>query len=214
MIDFLRGKPVLVDSDYVILDVRDIGYRVFCPNPYAFAGKSEQQVTLYIHHHVREDAITLFGFATREEQALFRKLLDVTGIGPRVALGVLSGGSPERIVSAIQSDDLMFLTRLPGIGKKTAQRIVLDLKDKLDAICVAVVFSGTADGYEGVAAASASASASGLSVAWREAKDALMALGYTDAETERAWRVVLGKAQATDGADKLIKLALQSLYQA
>jgi Holliday junction DNA helicase RuvA len=213
MIDFLRGKPALVDSDFVVLDVRDVGYRVFCPNPYAFAGKSEQQVTLFIHHHVREDAITLFGFATREEQALFRKLLDVTGIGPRVALGVLSGGSPERIVSAIQSDDLTFLTRLPGIGKKTAQRIVLDLKDKLDSIGVAVVLSGADAGYEGVAAAAAG-SASGLAGAWREAKDALMALGYTDGETERAWRDIKGKAQASDGADKLIKLALQSLYQA
>jgi Holliday junction DNA helicase RuvA len=214
MIDFLRGKPVLVDSDFVILDVRDVGYRVFCPNPYAFAGKTEQQVTLYIHHHVREDAITLFGFASREEQALFRKLLDVTGIGPRVALGVLSGGTPERIVSAIQSDDLTFLTRLPGIGKKTAQRIVLDLKDKLDGIGVAVVLGGSDTGLEGLGAAQAGGSSAGLSSAWREAKDALMALGYSDAETERAWRDVKGKAQGTDGADKLIKLALQSLYQA
>ncbi|HZG77016.1 MAG TPA: Holliday junction branch migration protein RuvA, partial [Paenibacillus sp.] len=138
MIDFLRGKPVFVDADFVVLDVRDVGYRVFCPNPYAFAGKADQTVTLFIHHHVREDAVQLFGFATREEQSLFRKLLDVTGIGPRVAVGVLSGGAPERIVAAIQSDDLAFLTRLPGIGKKTAQRIVLDLKDKLDGIGIPV----------------------------------------------------------------------------
>ncbi|HZG75665.1 MAG TPA: Holliday junction branch migration protein RuvA [Paenibacillus sp.] len=216
MIDFLRGKPVFVDSDFVVLDVRDVGYRVFCPNPYAFAGKAEQTVTLYIHHHVREDAVQLFGFATREEQALFRKLLDVTGIGPRVAVGVLSGGTPERIVTAIQTDDLTFLTRLPGIGKKTAQRIVLDLKDKLDDIGVPVALGAGAAGAgaAGGAPVPAAGGSAGLSVAWREAKDALMALGYTDAETERAWRDVKGKAGADDGADKLIKLALQSLYQA
>ncbi|MCI3923648.1 Holliday junction branch migration protein RuvA [Paenibacillus sp. TRM 82003] len=212
MIDFLRGKPAFVDSDFVVLDVRDVGYRVFCPNPYAYAGKAETIVTLYIHHHVREDAITLFGFGSREEQALFRKLLDVTGIGPRVALGVLTGGTPERIVSAIQSDDLTFLTRLPGIGKKTAQRIVLDLKDKLDDIGVAVSLGGADDGMEAVVAAVGGGT--GLNAAWREAKDALMALGYTDAETERAWRDIKGKAQPADAADKLIKLALQSLYQA
>ncbi|WP_309120393.1 Holliday junction branch migration protein RuvA [Paenibacillus sp.] len=215
MIDFLRGKPVVVDTDFVVLDVHDVGYRVFCPNPYAFAGKADQTVTLFIHHHVREDAVQLFGFATREEQALFRKLLDVTGIGPRVAVGVLSGGAPERIVAAIQSDDLTFLTRLPGIGKKTAQRIVLDLKDKLDGIGVPVALGVGAAGSAGAeAAASTGAGSAGISVAWREAKDALMALGYTDAETERAWRDVKAKAGEGDGADKLIKLALQSLYQA
>ena len=214
MIDFLRGKPVFVDSDFVVLDVRDVGYRVFCPNPYAFAGKADQTVTLFIHHHVREDAVQLFGFATREEQSLFRKLLDVTGIGPRVAVGVLSGGAPERIVAAIQSDDLAFLTRLPGIGKKTAQRIVLDLKDKLDGIGIPVALGAVGSAGEETVAASGVRGSAGLSVAWREAKDALMALGYTDAETERAWRDIRGKAAESDGADKLIKLALQALYQA
>ncbi len=214
MIDFLRGKPVVVDADYVVLDVHDVGYRVFCPNPYAFAGKAEQTVTLFIHHHVREDAVQLFGFATREEQALFRKLLDVTGIGPRVAVGVLSGGAPERIVAAIQGDDLAFLTRLPGIGKKTAQRIVLDLKDKLDGIGIPVALGAGGPGKAGAEAAAAAGGSAGLSVAWREAKDALMALGYTDAETERAWRDIRGKAAESDGADKLIKLALTALYQA
>jgi len=214
MIDFLRGKPVAVDAEGIVLDVRDVGYRVYCANPYAFAGKAEQTVTLFIHYHVREDAVQLFGFATREEQALFRKLLDVTGIGPRVALGVLSGGTPERIVNAIQSDDLTFLTRLPGIGKKTAQRIVLDLKDKLEGVGVPIGLGALEAGFAGGETAASAAAGAGLPTAWREAKDALLALGYTDAETERAWRDVKGKAQPTDGADKLIKLALQSLYQA
>jgi len=215
MIDFLRGKPVFVDAEAVVLDVRDVGYRVFCPNPYVFAGKSDQEVMVFIHHHVREDAITLYGFATREEQALFRKLLDVSGIGPRVALGILSGAAPERIVAAIQSEDITFLTRLPGIGKKTAQRVLLDLKDKLDGIGIAVPPGvGGEPSHADGAAAAAAAPAMGLTAAWREAKEALISLGYSDAETERAWREVRDRAQPGDGADKLIKLALQALYQA
>lgn len=214
MIDFLRGKPVVVDNESVVLDVRDVGYKVYCPNPYAFAAKADQIVMLYIHYHVREDAVQLFGFATRQEQSLFRRLLDVTGIGPRVAVGVLSGGTPERIVAAIQTEDLAFLTRLPGIGKKTAQRIVLDLKDKLDAIAGPLALAGAGAAGAGAAGADAGGGdgTAGAAV-WREAKDALMALGYTDAETERAWRDVKGKLEAGDGADKLIKLALQSLYR-
>ena len=96
-------------------------------------GESGKPVTIYTHHHVREDAILLFGFATREEQRLFRKLLDVSGIGPKVALGILAGGRPEAIAAAIRQENVAFLTKLPGIGRKTAQRMILDLKDKLDA---------------------------------------------------------------------------------
>jgi Holliday junction DNA helicase RuvA len=218
MIDFLRGKPVFVDTDYVVLDVRDVGYRVFCANPYSFAGKAEESVTLYIHHHVREDAVQLFGFATREEQSLFRKLLDVSGIGPRVAIGILSGGTPERIVRAIQDEDIAFLTRLPGIGRKTAQRIVLDLKDKLDGIAGGLVpAAGSAAAYgESVPDTSAVPAGTPVSVAavWREAKEALMSLGYTEAETDRVWKDIRGKVQEDAGADALIKLALQALYQA
>lgn len=217
MIDFLRGKPVFVDTDFVVLDVRDVGYRVFCANPYAYAGKGGEPVTLFIHHHVREDAVQLFGFGTREEQSLFRKLLDVTGIGPRVAIGILSGGTPERIVAAIQDEDLTFLTRLPGIGRKTAQRIVLDLKDKLDGIGGAVsVASGASSSGNGLAAETPAVPAGtpvSVAAVWREAKEALMSLGYTEAETDRVWKDIRGKVQEGSGSDALIKLALQALYQ-
>jgi Holliday junction DNA helicase RuvA len=212
MIDFLRGKPVLIDTDYIIMDVCDIGYQVFCANPYEFAGKSDSVNTIYIHHHVREDLIQLFGFATRAEQALFRKLLDVNGIGPRVALGILSGGAPVAIVQAIQHDDLTFLTRLPGIGKKTAQRMILDLKDKLESIAYVapIALNGEALSSNHVA----ETRTLGVPQLWLEAKEALLALGYSEAETERAWRDIKSKVQATDGADHMVKLALQSLYRA
>lgn len=204
MIDFLRGKVAHREPESIVLDVHGVGYRVFCPNPYAFADKEE--IVVYTHHHVREDAMLLFGFATREEQSLFRLLLDVTGVGPKVALGILSGGRPEAVVSAIRQENVAFLTKLPGIGKKTAQRIILDLKDKLGAV---------GDGYAGlagIAAADAGMPAAEGGGAWPEAKEALLALGYTEAEADRAWQSVKPKAKDGDSADALVKLALKALY--
>ena len=156
MIDFLRGKVALRESDYAVLDVNGVGYRVFCPNPYALSHKENEDVTMFIHYHVREDAHLLFGFITRDEQSLFRLLLDVSGIGPKVALGILAaGGRPEAVILAISQENLAFLTKLPGIGKKTAQRIILDLKDKLGsvsfsspeaAVALSIVGSATING--------------------------------------------------------------------
>lgn len=210
MIDFLRGPVVHLDSEYIVMDVRDTGYRVFTPNPYVFA-KKEEPVTVYIHHHVREDAILLFGFETRDEQTLFRKLLEVSGIGPRVALGILSAGKPEAIVSAVQQENIGFLTKLPGIGKKTAQRIILDLKDKLAS-------SGLDTGLFAVGSGLAAdtlleGSGQGGGTAWKEAREALSALGYSAAELDRAWSGLEQSATADESVESLMKRALQQLFK-
>ncbi|MFC0212568.1 Holliday junction branch migration protein RuvA [Paenibacillus chartarius] len=206
MIDYLRGRLAARELDYIVLDVHGIGYRVFCPNPFESRLKDGEETTFYIHYHVREDAHLLFGFPTREEQSLFRRLLEVTGIGPKVALGVLAGGRPETIVAAIQQENVAFLMKLPGIGRKTAQRIILDLKDKLGT--GSIVDTVAAIGLEGEAAASAGAGGT----AWNEAKEALQALGYTEAEADRAWAKIKAKAEGA-ASDTLVKLALQALYQ-
>jgi Holliday junction DNA helicase RuvA len=206
MIDFLRGKVVHLENDYIVLDVHDVGYRVFTPNPYGLA-KTDEPTQLYIHHNVREDAITLFGFTTRDEQALFRKLLEVSGIGPKVALGVLAGGRPEAIVAAIQQENVTFLMKLPGIGKKTAQRMILDLKDKLGAI----------DARSAVAAITEydvfGTTASDSSSTWEAAREALTGLGYRDAELDKAWFVLKDNITGEESPDVLIKKALQQLFQ-
>lgn len=210
MIDYLRGRLAAREQEYIVLDVHGVGYRVFCPNPFAVSLKDEEESTFYIHYHVREDAHLLFGFPTREEQSLFRRLLEVTGIGPKVALGVLAGGRPEAVVAAIQQENVAFLTKLPGIGKKTAQRIILDLKDKL----AGASFGGLeAAAALGAAAAAGGSAAVAALTAWQEAKEALMALGYTEAETDRAWARIQAKADDEASADALVKLALQALYQ-
>ncbi|RAP77885.1 Holliday junction branch migration protein RuvA [Paenibacillus montanisoli] len=209
MIDYVRGRVVHLDTEYVVIDVRDIGYRVFTPNPYAFA-KSDDVVTIYIHHHVREDATLLFGFSNREEQAMFRKLLDVSGIGPRVALGVLAGGKPETIAAAIQQENLSFLTKLPGIGKKTAQRMILDLKDKLDMIPGGFSFAAASVALDD-ADTKGTLFEGGQN--WREAREALMTLGYTAAELDRAWQGMKDKEVPDESVDALMKRALQQLFK-
>lgn len=210
MIDFLRGKPAHIEADYVVLDVHGVGYRVFCANPYAIKAKESEELTLFIHHYVREDAIQLFGFLTREEQALFRRLLEVSGIGPRMALGILAAGKPDEVVAAIYQENVHFLMKLPGIGKKTAQRIILDLKDKLADLS----FGAAAAASAAAAAAGAAVQGSGEFPAWAEAKQALLALGYSEAEADKAWAALQGKASPEASADKLIKQALQVLFKA
>ncbi|RKP54262.1 Holliday junction branch migration protein RuvA [Cohnella endophytica] len=206
MIDFIRGKVAHLESEYVVLDVHDVGYRVFTPNPYGLA-RTEEPVQLFIYHHVREDAIHLFGFTTRDEQALFRRLLEVSGIGPKVALGVLAGGKPEAVVAAIQQENVNFLTKLPGIGRKTAQRMILDLKDKLGAIDASWAIASMIDpGLQNEATPSGSAP-------WGEAREALAGLGYRDAELDKAWIVLKDKVTGEESPDVLIKLALQQLFQ-
>jgi Holliday junction DNA helicase RuvA len=209
MIDFLRGHIVHREADYIVLDVNGVGYRLFCANPSAILQDSGKEITLFTHHNVREDAVTLFGFQTREEQTLFRRLLFVTGIGPRVALGILSYGRPEAIVSAIYQEDIDFLVKLPGIGRKTAQRIVLDLKDKLSDL-PNLQFSATGQ-VSSPAAAAGSSHAGGL--AWHEAKQALAALGYSEAEIDRIWPNVQQNANNGVTTDVLIKQALQALFK-
>ncbi|MWC28773.1 Holliday junction branch migration protein RuvA [Paenibacillus sp. MMS18-CY102] len=209
MIDFLKGPVAHWETEYIVLDVRDVGYRVFTPNPYGFA-RSNEPVTVYIHHHVREDAIQLFGFATREEQTMFRKLLDVSGIGPRVALGVLAGSRPEAIVAAIQQENVTFLTKLPGIGKKTAQRMILDLKDRLGNAPLAFGADPSAwDTNEGKGAAGEQA----LAGAWPEAREALGSLGYTGAELDKAFEGLRASITAEESVDSLMKRALQQLFK-
>ncbi|KOP64429.1 Holliday junction branch migration protein RuvA [Paenibacillus solani] len=203
MIDFLRGQVVHLESEYIVLDVQGVGYRVFCPNPYAFA-KTEGTITVFTHHHVREDAILLFGFPTREEQKLFRKLIEVSGIGPRVALGILGGGSPEHVVSAIYQENVSFLIKLPGIGKKTAQRMILDLKDKLEGFGDAAMMTGLFAVQEPEAEDGGSA--------WSEAREGLKALGYTDSELDKVWLKIKNSTASGESVDVLMKRALQQLF--
>lgn len=132
MIAHLRGKLVDKQPNLVIIDVGGVGYAVTIPvSTYSQLGQTGAEASLHIHTHVREDALALFGFATRDEKAIFEQLITVSGIGARLAVAVLSGLPTDELSTAIRSGDVAQLTRIPGVGKKTGERMVLELREKL-----------------------------------------------------------------------------------
>ena len=133
MIAYLRGQILSKSPSAVVVDCGGVGYELaISVTTYTEIGEVGAEARLHVHTHVREDALLLFGFAEVTEKRLFEKLLTISGIGPKLAITVLSGISAERLVGAIRGGDHATLTRIPGIGKKTAERVVLELKDKLD----------------------------------------------------------------------------------
>lgn len=133
MIAFLRGKLLEKHPNQVIVDTAGVGYDVVIPiSTFSALPDVGAEVALRIHTHVREDALALFGFLTAEEKALFEKLISVSGIGPSLAIKVLSGLATPAIIDAIRGGHVELLVRIPGVGKKTAERMVLELKDKME----------------------------------------------------------------------------------
>lgn len=135
MIGQLRGTLLEKHPNEAIIDVHGVGYQVTIPvSTFSALPDTGAEVKLQIHTHVREDAIALFGFLTRNEKALFEKLISVSGIGPKLGVTVLSGLAAADLVAAIRAGNVQQLTRVPGIGKKTAERLVVELRDKLDQL--------------------------------------------------------------------------------
>ena len=143
MIAQLRGRLLEKHPNRIVVDVNGVGYDVFVPlSTFYGLGEAGADVVLRVHTHVREDALALYGFTTLLEQELFERLIGVSGIGPKVALAVLSGIEPEDLIRAIERGDHARLTAIPGVGKKTSERIVLELKDRLPRAAVAVAAVG------------------------------------------------------------------------
>jgi Holliday junction DNA helicase RuvA len=187
MISRLRGRPVARSADSLVLDVNGVGYLVFA-TPSAFRkADGADEVAVETHLHVRDDALQLYGFADAEERALFEQLLSVSGVGPKVALAIVSGSSPAELRRAIALEDLARFMAIPGIGKKTAQRVVLELKEKLAA--------GTP------AAVAAPAEAPHL-----VAREALVELGFSVVEAEQA----LASIDPELPAEERVRLALRA----
>ena len=137
MIAFLRGQVIDKHPDRLIVDVHGVGYEVHVPlSTYYNVGEEGADVSLRVHTHVREDALLLYGFLTVLEQQVFERLIGISGIGPKLALAVLSGIEAGELVGSLQRGDVARLTRIPGIGKKTAERMVLELKDRLSQFAV------------------------------------------------------------------------------
>ena len=129
MYEYIKGKIVNQESNYIVLDNNGIGYLVYVSNPYSF--EIDKEYTVYIYQCVREDENSLYGFKTKEEKDMFLKLIDVKGLGPKMALPILATGSISGIIDAIERENILYLKKFPKIGDKVARQIVLDLKGKL-----------------------------------------------------------------------------------
>lgn len=201
MIAFIQGRVVESSETSVILEAGGIGYEIFMTgSAIEKAVRENSEIRIHTYFHVREDAMQLYGFLTRDDLQMFKLLLGVNGIGPKAALGVLAGLTADELRFAVLSDDSRTISRAPGIGKKTAQKLILELKDKLsleDAfdkklahVQEETVQANNMDGS-------------------REAVEALVALGYSSTESLRAVRSVTGIEP--DDVEGLLKAALKNL---
>ncbi|WP_302489037.1 Holliday junction branch migration protein RuvA [uncultured Mitsuokella sp.] len=195
MIGYLRGKVMFLYTDYVLLDVHGVGYRVFIANSTRQKLRLHEEASLFVYTSVREDAIILYGFASQEEYDLFLLLISVSGIGPKVALGILSSITVEGLCRAIQNKQASILTKLPGIGKKSAERLILELKDKVSFAPeeeeLLTIENDVEVGDDKIA----------------EATAALQALGYTQAEITP----VISKTAKYKTTEEIIKASLKAL---
>ena len=196
MIARLRGTLLEKTPSRIVIDVGGVGYDVLVPlSTFYGLGEPGAAVTLRVHTHVREDVIALFGFASSLEQDLFERLIAINGIGPKLALAVLSGIDPEELIRAIRTQDVARLTRIPGVGKKTAERIGLELKDRLPQAGAAA--DAPPGGAEGDLRA--------------DLLSALTNLGYKGAVAEKAVDAAVRKAPAAPFEDLLRDILRQMI---
>ncbi len=200
MIAFLRGRVFDKQPNRVIVDVGGVGYDVFVPlSTFYTVGDPGAEITLRVHTHVREDQLALFGFATSLEQTVFERLIAISGIGPKLALSVLSGIEPRELVAAVQREDIARLTRIPGVGKKTAERIALELRDRLPKAIEAVATGAPAPSADDTLR--------------EDLVSALTNLGYHRQAIDKTVENVIGRAAGGEGGrfEDLLRAALKEL---
>ena len=197
MIAHLIGKLIYKSPDHSIVDVNGIGYKIFTPlSTYYVLPKTGESVTLHIHTRVREDELKLFGFLTEEEQTIFEKLITINKVGPKLALGILSGMSPENLLTAIMSNDAARLSTIPGVGKKTAERLTLEMKDKLSDLTFEMEHQLDSETPEGF---------------YEDALSALVNLGYKKPQAEKSLKSAYNKIGKGSSLEELIKESLNNL---
>lgn len=205
MISYIKGPLIDIWEDMIVVEAAGIGYNIHVPVSVIEAlPKTGTEVRIYTSLQVREDAMTLFGFLSRQDLKMFRELLGVNGIGPKAALGLLSALRVDDLRMAIISGDAKAISRAPGIGPKTAQRVILDLKDRIKMEDILPGGIG-----QDAASAPAAAAASGMEGAGKEAVEALVALGYSMMEAGKAVRQV-GITEAMTAED-VLKASLRYL---
>lgn len=196
MYDYIKGILTKITAKYIVVELGGIGFILQVANPYAYSGAMNQQVTVYTHQVIREDAHLLYGFRTEAEKSVFLSLISVSGIGPTTALAIIAVDDNEGLVRAIEQKNIAYLTKFPKIGKKTAQQMVLDLEGEFVLSSQAELPSLAVETSE--------------NRALDEAMEAMEALGYRQAELKKIKKFFEG---TTDTAENYIKSALKMLMK-
>ncbi|MDT2828334.1 Holliday junction branch migration protein RuvA [Enterococcus viikkiensis] len=198
MYEYITGRLTFISPSYVVLDVNGIGYQIALGNPYRYSSKMEQSITIYVQQIIREDAHLLYGFETLAEKELFLRLLSVSGIGPKSGLAIMANEDHQGLIQAIEAGDVTYLTKFPGVGKKTAQQMVLDLKGKLTELVddpMSLFYEGSND--------------SGTALA--EAMEALQALGYSPKEIKKVEKAL--EKETLQNTDDYLRAALKLMMK-
>ncbi|MBF1725321.1 MAG: Holliday junction branch migration protein RuvA [Streptococcus sp.] len=195
MYEYLNGELAHILPTAIVVDVHGVGYQVVFANPYRLQDSLKKQIKVLVQQVVREDSITLYGFISSEERELFQRLISVSGIGPKSAMSILANDDTEGFVNAVESGNVTYLTKFPGVGKKTAQKIILDLKGKFEAL------------PEETTKAVVSTNQATL----EEAKEALLGLGYSAKEITKIWNSLEAAAPST--TQEALKVAFKLLMK-
>ena len=195
MYEYLNGELAHILPTAIVVDVHGVGYQVVFANPYRLQDSLKKQIKVLVQQVVREDSITLYGFISSEERELFQRLISVSGIGPKSAMSILANDDTEGFVNAVESGNVTYLTKFPGVGKKTAQQIILDLKGKFEAL------------PEETTKAVVSTNQATL----EEAKEALLGLGYSAKEISKIWKSLEAAAPST--TQEALKVAFKLLMK-
>ncbi|HEO5940131.1 TPA: Holliday junction branch migration protein RuvA [Streptococcus agalactiae] len=196
MYDYIKGKLSKITAKFIVVETAGLGYVIYVANPYSFSGYVNQEVTIYLHQVIRDDAHLLFGFHTENEKEIFLNLISVSGIGPTTALAIIAVDDNEGLVSAIDNSDIKYLTKFPKIGKKTAQQMILDLSGKFVE----------ASGESATGRKVSSEQNSNL----EEAMEALLALGYKATELKKVKAFFEG---TNETVEQYIKSSLKMLMK-
>ncbi|WP_112181464.1 MULTISPECIES: Holliday junction branch migration protein RuvA [Paraliobacillus] len=202
MIAYINGKLDTVTETTAIVEANGVGYEIICANPFKFQDQLGEQVRIFTYHYIREDAQTLYGFSKVDEKSLFARILNVSGIGPKGALSIVATAGVQDFVVAIEEEDEKFLTSFPGVGKKTARQMILDLKGKLT-----IEFDVSAN----VADAKTVKVTTDQIKALDETVEVLKSLGYSDREIKQISPKL--KEEASKNTDELVRKGLALLMQ-
>ena len=202
--EYIKGTITFISPYYIVIETNGLGYQVAVANPFRYSAYKQQEVTIYVHQVIRDDAHLLYGFGTLEEKQLFLKLISVSGIGPKSGLAIMALDDHAGLVQAIDAQDATYLTKFPGVGKKTAQQMILDLQGKLDDVAIEIPEELSLTTQEDLFTIEPTQQLD-------EAVEALKALGYSEREIKKIKKELESHQDKT--TDEYLRIGLKLLMK-